>query len=205
MGLRLQRTSVIFIKTIPMSDQYRVRNHEEIHFITFTIVDWVDIFIRPVYKDLIIESLKYCQQHKGLQLYSYCLMTNHLHLLASASLPAKLPDIVRDFKKHTNKKLIKLIEEENESRRDWMLYRFKYHAKFNVRISDYKVWQDGYHAIECDNVEILAQKLNYIHQNPVTAQIVEEPKHYIYSSAKNYAGEQGLLNVEILDLGFQSL
>lgn len=205
MGLRLQRTSVIFIKTIPMSDQYRVRNHEEIHFITFTIVDWVDIFIRPVYKDLIIESLKYCQQHKGLQLYGYCLMTNHLHLLASATLPAKLPDIVRDFKKHTNKKLIKLIEEENESRRDWMLYRFKYHAKFNVRISDYKVWQDGYHAIECDTAEILAQKLNYIHQNPVTAQIVEEPEHYIYSSAKNYAGEQRLLNVEILDLGFQSL
>ena len=188
-----------------MSHQYRVRNHEEIHFITFTVVDWVDIFIRPVYKNLIIESLKYCSEHKGLNLFGYCLMTNHLHLLASATLPSKLPDIVRDFKKHTNKQIIKVIESENESRRDWMLYRFKYHAKFDVRISEYKVWQDGYHAIECDTAYLLEQKLDYIHQNPVKAQIVEEPEHYIYSSAKNYAGEKGVLDVEILDLGFQSL
>ena len=188
-----------------MSPQYRVRNHEEIHFITFTVVDWVDIFIRPIYKDLIIDSLKYCQEHKGLQLYGYCLMSNHLHLLASATLPAKLPDIVRDFKKHTNKQIIKLIEQENESRRDWMLYRFKYHAKFNVRISDYKVWQDGYRAIECNTIELLEQKLDYIHQNPVKAQIVEEPQHYIYSSAKNYSSEKGLLDVLLLTSGFSSL
>jgi len=80
-----------------------VCDHDAIHFITFTIVDWVDIFTRPAYKNLIIESLGYCQQQKGLELYGYCLMTNHLHLLASATEPAKLPDIVRDFKKHTNK------------------------------------------------------------------------------------------------------
>lgn len=150
-----------------MSDQYRVRNPEEIHFVTFTIVDWVDVFIRPVYKQLIIDSLVYCQRNKGLEIYAYCLMTNHLHLLVSAKHSFYLPDIIRDFKKHTNKKLIQLFEEENESRRDWMLYRFRYHVKYNNRIQNYKVWQDGYHGIECYNVKVLLQKLDYIHNNPV--------------------------------------
>ncbi|TSJ43945.1 transposase [Mucilaginibacter corticis] len=185
-----------------MSHQYRVRNSEDIFFVTFTIVDWVDIFTRPAYKQLIIDSLAYCQQHKRLELYAYCLMTNHLHLLVSAQQPVILSDIIRDFKKHTNKKIIQLIQTENESRRDWILYRFQYHAKYNNRIQDYKVWQDGYHGIACDRIEILVQKLNYIHDNPVTAGIVLEPEHYIYSSAANYAGEDGIIDVILLDLGF---
>ena len=136
--LRLQRKNHTLVKTKSMSHQYRVRNPEEIHFVTFTIVDWVDIFTRPAYKELIIESLKYCQQHKGLEIYAFCLMTNHLHLLVSANTPANLPDIIRDFKKHTNKQIIELVKTENESRRDWILYRFQYHAKYNNRIQDYK-------------------------------------------------------------------
>jgi len=152
-----------------MSDKYQARKPEEIYFVTFTIVDWVDIFTRPVYKQLIIDSLKYCQKHKGLKVYAYCLMTNHLHLLLSAEFSTKLSDIVRDFKKHTNKQIIKIVEQENESRKEWLLHRFNCNAKHIDRITDYKVWQDGYHAIECSSVKILEQKLNYIHQNPVRA------------------------------------
>ena len=181
-----------------MSDQYRIRNSEDVHFVTFTIVDWVDIFTRPVYKELIIESLKYCQQHKGLELYAFCLMTNHLHLLVAATPPINLSDIIRDFKKHTNKQIIKLIEQENESRREWILYRFAFHAKYKLRIKDYKVWKDGYHGIQCGSAEILMQKLDYIHNNPVRAGIVTEPQHYLYSSAANYAGNQGLVDVVLV-------
>jgi REP element-mobilizing transposase RayT len=185
-----------------MSHQYRVRNPEEIYFVTFTIADWIDIFTRPAYKQLIIESLTYCQQHKGLEIYAYCLMTNHLHLLVAAQRPAKLPDIIRDFKKHTNKQIICLIQQESESRRDRIMYRFIYHAKFNSRIKDYKVWQDGYHGIACDNPKILMQKLDYIHKNPVTAGVVAEPEHYLYSSAGNYSGQKGMIEVLLLDIGF---
>lgn len=185
-----------------MSHQYRVRNPEEIYFVTFTIVDWIDVFTRPVYKQLIIDALSYCQQNKGLEIYSYCLMTNHLHLLISAIQPAYLPDVIRDFKKFTSKQIIKQIEQENESRKEWMMYRFKYHARYDNRIENYKVWQDGYHGIACDNVKILSQKLDYIHNNPVRAGIVMEPQHYVYSSAVNYAGENGIVNVTVLDLGF---
>jgi REP element-mobilizing transposase RayT len=182
-----------------MSHQYRVRNPEGIYFVTFTIVDWVDVFTRPVYKQLIVDSLTYCQKNKGLEIYAYCLMTNHLHLLAAAQHPARLPDIIRDFKKHTNKQIIELITLENESRRDWIMYRFTFNAKYNNRIKDYKVWQDGYHGIACDNPKILIQKLDYIHNNPVAAGIVAEPEHYLYSSASNYAGTGSLVDVTVLD------
>lgn len=185
-----------------MSHQYRVRDPEEIYFVTFTIVDWVDVFTRPVYKQLIIESLIYCQQQKGLEIYAYCLMSNHLHMLVSAKHPAVLPDIIRDFRKHTNKQIIKLIHDESESRRDWMLYRFQYNARYNTRIQDYKVWQDGYHGIACDNIHILSQKLDYIHHNPVRAGIVAEPEHYLYSSAAAYAGQNGTIELVFIDSGF---
>jgi len=185
-----------------MSHQYRVRAPEDIHFVTFTIVDWVDVFTRPAYKQPIIDSLIYCQQQKGLEVYAYCLMTNHIHLLVAAQKPATLPDIIRDFKKHINKQIIKLVETENESRRDWLMHRFKFNAKYDNRIQDYKVWQDGYHGIACDYPAILLQKLNYIHENPVRAGIVTVPEHYLYSSAANYAGEKGLMDISLIDVGF---
>ena len=92
--------------------------------------------------------------------------------------------------------------EENESRRDWILYRFQYHAKYNNRIQDYKVWQDGYHGICCDSHEILLQKLDYIHNNPVVAGIVTTPEYYRHSSAINYAGGKGEMDISLLDTAF---
>ena len=83
-----------------------------------------------------------------------------------------------------------------------MLYRFEYNAKYNSRIQDYKVWQDGYNGIACDYAAILLQKLDYIHNNPVKAGIVALPEHYIYSSAADYCGEKGLIDISLLDTAF---
>lgn len=79
-----------------------------------------------------------------------------------------------------------------------MLYRFAYAGKYLQRIKDYKFWQDGFHPIELFDATIAAQKLEYLHQNPVTARIVNEPEHYVYSSAINYSGLPGLIDVEFL-------
>nr|WP_262918364.1 transposase [Mucilaginibacter straminoryzae] len=180
-----------------MSHQYKARKPEEIYFVTFTIIDWIDIFTRPLYKQIIIDSLDFCCKNKGLNLYAFCLMSNHLHLLVSAKGHYALSDIIRDFKKYTSKKITEAIQNENESRKAWLLNAFSFHASYNKRFQDYKVWQDGYHAVECDSAVILQQKLDYIHHNPVRAHIVAEPQHYLYSSAANYAGEGGLLDVLI--------
>lgn len=185
-----------------MSDQYQARDPEGIYFLTFTIVDWVDIFTRQSYKEIIVNSLKYCQLKKGLKLYAYCLMTNHLHLIATVyeGFEIKLFEIIRDFKKFTNRAIIEEINAGEESRKKWLLNKFEFAAKYSSRAENYKVWQDGYHAIELITPDFTFQKLDYIHQNPVRAGIVSEPENYLYSSASNYHGLGGPVEIELLDI-----
>ena len=166
-----------------------------LYFLTLTVVDWVDIFTRPVYKHIIVDSLRFCQEKKGLELYAWVLMSNHVHLIAAAAGEKNLSDILRDFKGFTSRQIIAAIQEENESRKQWLLHRFSYSAKTDPKVRHFKFWQDGNEAKEISSNNFLQQKLDYIHQNPVRAEIVAEPEHYLYSSAANYAGENGLLEV----------
>ena len=165
-----------------------------IYFLTSTITDWVDVFTRPIYKHIIIDSLNYCQKNKGLNIYAWCLMSNHLHMIASADEDIYLSDILRDFKKFTSKEIVKAIQDNPESRRDWMIDRFQFKANYMKNV-DYKFWQEGNEAKEIFTEEFLLQKIEYIHNNPVVAEIVDNPIDYKYSSACNYAGEKGLIDV----------
>jgi REP element-mobilizing transposase RayT len=186
-----------FAKNIfAMDDAKRVT--KEIYFLTTTVVDWVDVFSRPCYKHIIVDSLKYCQKNKGLEIYGWVLMSNHLHMIAGAAEDNKLSDIVRDFKKYTSKAIIEAIKTETESRRKWMLNRFDYAGRNDKKVKNYKFWQDGNDEQLIYLVDYFNQKLNYIHQNPVRAELVDEPHHYLYSSARNYAGENGLLDVIVV-------
>lgn len=160
-----------------------------------TVVDWVDVFIRKNYKWKIVQSLSYCQENKGLEIYGYCLMTNHLHLIAKATGKQSLSAILRDFKSHTAKSIVHMIMEEPESRRNWMLDRFQFAGKYLKRIDNFKFWQDGNHAEIIYYPKLFYQKLNYIHQNPVKTMIVEKPEDYLFSSARNYAGLESPLAV----------
>ncbi len=90
-----------------MSSKYTISDHQAPHFITFATVQWVDALSRPIYKDIIIDSLKHCQEYKGLILHAYVIMNNHVHLIASAEEGYNLSAILRDFKKHTSKKIKK--------------------------------------------------------------------------------------------------
>jgi len=119
-----------------------------IYFLTLTVVDWVDVFTRPVYRHIIIDSLQHCIKNKGLELYAWVIMSNHIHLVAAAKDNDNLSDILRDFKKFTSKAIISAIQETPESRRDWMLYRFTYAATQSPKAQEYKFWQDGNEAKE---------------------------------------------------------
>jgi REP element-mobilizing transposase RayT len=172
-----------------------------IYFLTMTVVDWVDIFTRPAYKLEIVRSLKYCQQYKGLEIFAWCLMSNHLHIIAAAKEGQEntLSDILRDFKKFTSKEMIRLIMEENESRRKWLLDRFEFAGRNDRKIKNYKFWQDGNEAKEIHTNAFLQQKIDYIHDNPVRQMLVREPQDFIFSSAINYSGGKGLLDVILVD------
>ena len=183
-----------------MGFKYRITNHE-IYFLTVTVVDWVDVFTRKELCRDVLDSLDYCQQHKGLIIYAWCLMPSHLHLAVSVEPgPYTLSDVMRDFKKFTSKKIVKSISEIAESRRDWLLRHFAYAGKYNPKIKDYQFWQEGLHPIELSSNEFIEQKINYIHQNPVEAGIVYQAENYALSSAAQYAGEHNpLLEVTLIE------
>ena len=183
-----------------MSTKYKATTTEEAFFITITTVGWVDVFTRLNQKYSIINALQYCQQHKGLEIYAYCIMSSHIHLLCKATEGFILSDVIRDFKKYTSKKIIQLILDEPESRREWMLDYFKKACVHLKRDQQYKVWQDGYHAEKVETNWFIKQKVNYIHNNPVEQKIVTLPEDYYFSSARNYARLENELDVIVLDL-----
>ena len=85
-----------------MSSKYKIRNNESLHFITFTVVNWIDVFTRNIYKDIILDSFRYCQRKKGLEIYAYCIMTNHVHMIVAVQDNTfRLVDVIRDMKKYT--------------------------------------------------------------------------------------------------------
>ncbi|MDQ3050835.1 MAG: transposase [Bacteroidota bacterium] len=145
-----------------------------------------------------IESIQHCQSKKGFLLYAWCLMSNHIHMIAGAKEGWALNDIVRDMKKFTSKEIANAIRYENESRKNWILNLLNFRGRQHSKNIETKLWKDNYDCFELYTNEIIDQKLNYIHNNPVRAELVEEPHNYLYSSARNYAGMKGLLEVILL-------
>ena len=178
---------------------YKISNPEGIYFITFAVVEWVDVFTRREYAEVVIDSLNFCTERKGLEIYAWCLMPNHLHLICATKGSILLSDILRDFKKFTAGTILKAIEDNaQESRRNWMLWIFKAAGSRNSKNIMYQFWQQENHPIELLTNRFKDEKLHYIHQNPVTAGLVNEPEHYRYSSAIDYAGGKGLIKVSEL-------
>jgi REP element-mobilizing transposase RayT len=178
---------------------YKIRDQQSKYFLTFTVVEWVDVFTRSIYADMIIDSLKYCQEHKGLTIYAWCLMSNHLHLVCSVDESNRLSDVVRDFKKYTSVNIIKaIISNDRESRRDWMLWIFKSAGEQNSRNIKYQFWQQDSHPVECYSNELLETRIRYIHQNPIRAGLVLDEWSYRYSSGIDYfSNQKGLIEVVI--------
>jgi putative transposase len=165
-----------------MSEKYKTYPNGTF-FVTLTVVGWIDVFTRADYGELIVDSLNHCIERKGLKVYAWVLMSNHLHLVAQSE--TNLSFILRDFKSYTAKEIMKAISENpKESRKEWLLYMFNYFANIHGGNRDNQFWQDGSHPISLDDHPgWFSQKVNYIHLNPVRSRIVDEPQHYPWSSA----------------------
>ena len=179
--------------------RYRILEQQGLNYLTLTIVGWVDIFSRQRYRDIIIESLKYCRENKGLHVVGWVIMSNHLHLIVFTE-SLELSDVLRDFKKFTANKILESIKQEPESRREWLLHIFTYFASVNPNNRNYQIWQQDNHPIALWTLPVIWQKLDYIHLNPVRAHIVSDATHYIYSSASDYyTGKKSLLEIDLME------
>ena len=181
-----------------MKEGYIIRDQSKPHFITATVVDWVDVFSRKNYKDCIVESLDFCIKNKGMILYGFVIMSNHIHFIIQSE-ESKLSDLIRDFKKFTAKTILNKIESGPESRADWMLKRFEFACKSHTRNEKYQFWQYGSHPEEIFSEKFMWSKLDYIHLNPVRVGIVARASHYRYSSASNYVNDNGIIEITKLD------
>ncbi len=177
-----------------MSEKYKPLDPSGVYFITITLVEWVKLFDKNQYAEIIVGSIKYCQQNKGLELYGYCIMPSHVHMIARA-INNNLPAIIRDIKKFTSVQLTRKLE--NDGDHEGHLQLFAKAASIIKRNEKYKVWQDGYHPEQIVTNKFFYQKLNYIHNNPLNDGLVNNPTDYLYCSSRNYAGLETRLEIII--------
>jgi putative transposase len=174
-----------------MSRKYKIRDQRQIYFVTFTVIDWIDVFIRDDYRHVFLESVKYCQKNKGLEVYAYCIMTSHIHLIIGSQGTMPLQGIIRDLKAFTSRSIRIILENDfqvHESRREWMLRRMYTAGKYNSNNIDFQFWQQYSQPVELSSPLLVDQKLEYIHLNPVAAGFVDSPEAWAYSSARDYYG-----------------
>ncbi|MGL4596078.1 MAG: REP-associated tyrosine transposase [Bacteroidia bacterium] len=181
-----------------MSRKYKFHTYESIYFISFATVKWVNVFEREAYCNILISCLNFCVEQKGMEIFAWCLMPNHVHILFRSTIQ-RPSDLIRDLKSFTSKQILKTIEEtETDERKESMLKIFSSAGLTNSNNKQYQFWQQDNQPLEIYSSHFFAQKLNYIHQNPVRANLVNQPDQWQYSSAKNYSGQKGLVKITLI-------
>ena len=159
------------------------------YFITATTVNWLPLFINPIIAQIVIDSLKYLTSKDRLILYAYVLMENHLHLIASAD---NLGREIASFKSFTARKCIDYYKENGNKT---ILKQLSIYKLRHRKDRDYQFWQEGVHPKRIQDREMMRQKIEYIHQNPVRRGYIDYPEHWRCSSARNYSGVCGVIDV----------
>jgi REP element-mobilizing transposase RayT len=168
--------------------RYTITDPKLPHFITLTVLHWIPVFTRSATVDIILDALRY-QINDGLKVYAYVILENHLHLVLQSQ---QLNTDIARFKSYTAKQLIRYLDENKVKA---ILDQLAFYKKAHKHDRAYQFWQEGVHPEWVQNNEMMRQKVEYIHQNPVKRGYVDEAVHWRYSSARNYAGMEGLLEV----------
>lgn len=181
-----------------MSRKYKFGDSSKLYFISFAVVYWIDLFIRKEYKDIVLESWRYCQQEKELDIYAWCIMSSHVHMIVGSKGRA-LDKTIGEMKSFTSRALRKTIAAHpGESRRAWITAMMEKSGMGNSNNDEWQLWQQHNKPIEILNSDMFYQKLNYIHHNPVEAGFVENEEDYLHSSARNFYSREGLIELSYI-------
>ncbi|MGJ8659859.1 MAG: REP-associated tyrosine transposase [Cellulophaga fucicola] len=180
-----------------MSRKYKFNNPTAAYFVSFATVYWIDVFTRQTYFNVLEESINYCRKEKGIEVFAYCFMPSHIHLIFRSN-EEDPSGLLRDFKGFTARKLIKTIQDNpQESRKEWLLWMLERAGKNKSNVSKMQFWQQHNKPIELWSTKVIQQKIDYIHNNPVESGFVTNPVDWKYSSARNYQDDQTILNIDI--------
>ena len=155
---------------------------------TCTMLHWIPVFTRRETVLILLDSLAYLIRD-GLKLYAYVILENHLHLIARSDQVDR--DMAR-FKSYTAKKLIRFLGENNVKT---ILDQLAFYKKAHKAERAFQFWQEGVYPEWIQDGTMMRQKVEYIHRNPVERGYVDRPERWRYSSARNYLGEDGLVEV----------
>ncbi|MEA1913764.1 MAG: transposase [Campylobacterota bacterium] len=169
--------------------RYTISEPTHPYFMTCTILHWIPIFTRIDTTTIIFDSLKYLQQSDNLKLYAYVILENHLHLIASSHDIAKS---MQKFKAHTAKEILSYLQMQNVKT---ILDQLAFYKKAHKKQSTYQLWQEGISPRLIQNDQMMLDRINYIHNNPIKRGYIEEAKYWRYSSARDYEGVKGLIDV----------
>ena len=169
--------------------RYKIINNEQPHFVTCTVINWLPIFGNPEIVNIILDSLRFLQEHNRITIYAYVIMEHHLHLVASSS---DLSKEIGDFKSFTARTIIDFLKRDKNQ---FILKQLKKLKLSHKKDRTYQLWQEGSHPQLIQGDKMMCQKIEYIHNNPVKHGYVDEAIHWRYSSARNYEGREGLILV----------
>jgi REP-associated tyrosine transposase len=169
--------------------RYRIYDDRAPHFLTCTIVGWLPVFTRFETVEIVLDCWLHMQTRKRLAIFGYVILENHLHLIASSP---RLAREVGIFKSYTARLILDLLEARSAGT---LLRQLRSEKARHKTDREYQVWQEGSHPQEIQDDEMMWQKLQYIHENPMKRGYVDDPTHWRYSSARNYAGQPGLFPV----------
>jgi REP element-mobilizing transposase RayT len=179
-----------------MSRKYKFKNPTAAYFVSFATVFWIDVFTRQDYFSILEESITHCRKEKGMEVFAYCFMPSDVHLVFRSK-HEEPSGLLRDFKGFTARKIIKAIEgNQQESRKEWLLWMFERAGKKNSNVSKNQLWQQHNKPIELWSGKVIKQKIDYIHMNPVEQGFVTNPIDWKYSSARNYADDETILKID---------
>ena len=168
-----------------MSERYKANFPGGLYFVTLTVAGWADVFIRRAYVEELVNNIQYCQREKGLEVYAYCIMSSHVHLIVRRKEEhGLLAGWLHDFKSYAAKRLLGMIQEmPTESRREWLLPLFARFAEGTRQNDHFMFWKKDSHPVLLYSADALRRNIGYIHNNPVAAGLVTEAHHYPWSSA----------------------
>jgi putative transposase len=178
-----------------MRTSYKVYENEAMYFVTSSIIEWVPIFTSKVYFDILVNSLNFCTQNKDLKIFSWVVLDNHFHLVCQAP---ELSKTLQSLKRHTAKEILAQLELDNK---DWILNLFAFYKKRHKIESHHQIWQEGFHPKMVISDDMLTQKIEYMHYNPVKRGYVERAEDWLHSSAGYYStGKESLVSITPLEL-----
>ncbi len=170
--------------------RYKIVDRVAPHFLTATVVNWLPLLNAPIIVQILLNSLRFLQENDRIIVYAYVIMENHLHLVAPA---AELSQEMANFKSFTARQIIDRYQMRQATH---ILDQLAFHKRLYKQDRDYQFWQEGSHPQQIDGLEMMRQKVEYIHNNPVRRGWVDRPTDWRYSSARSYAGQEGLLSVQ---------